>query len=50
MTGIMIDINGFKQINDKSIEKFITSLDHAMYEDKKRYYEHHPEADRRTDR
>ena len=50
MTGIMIDINGFKQINDKSIEKFIPSIDHAMYEDKKHYYEQHPEADRRTGR
>ena len=35
---------------DQSIEKFIAAIDHAMYEDKKRYHEQHPEADRRTGR
>lgn len=30
-----------------SVEAFITSIDQAMYEDKRHYYETHPEADRR---
>lgn len=32
---------------DKSVNEFIAALDRALYEDKRRYYEEHPEADRR---
>lgn len=34
----------------QSLEQFIANIDRAMYEDKKRYYEEHPEADRRASR
>jgi diguanylate cyclase (GGDEF)-like protein len=32
----------------QSLEQFMANIDNAMYEDKKRYYEMHPEADRRA--
>ena len=32
---------------EKSVDEFIAALDRALYEDKRRYYEEHPEADRR---
>ena len=31
----------------QSVEEFISSIDSAMYEDKKRFYDEHPEASRR---
>ncbi len=31
----------------QSMEEFISSIDSAMYEDKRRYYDEHPEASRR---
>lgn len=34
----------------QSVEEFISSIDSAMYDDKKRYYEDHPEASRRRPR
>ena len=30
----------------QSMEQFVAAVDHAMYEDKRRYYDDHPEADR----
>lgn len=32
-----------------SIEEFIETIDRAMYEDKRRYYQEHPEANRRAE-
>ena len=41
----------FKMVPGKqSVEEFIANIDRAMYGDKKRYYEEHPEADRRASR
>lgn len=31
----------------QSMAQFVAAVDHAMYKDKRRYYEDHPEADRR---
>ena len=34
----------------QSFEQFMANIDSTMYEDKRRYYEDHPEADRRASR
>lgn len=32
----------------QTVEEFIAAIDHAMYADKRRYYEKHPGVDRRS--